>query len=86
MKDLEIVNRYFGDSDELAQEMADVMFQDHWKKVPEKEKENEALAKEFFYHGATQALGFLIMGGMPPWFLEEMEKQIRLVREVREGE
>jgi hypothetical protein len=83
VRDPEILNRLFGYSDELAQEMADVMFQDHWKKVKEPAKENEALAKEFFYHGATQALGFLIGGGMPPWYLDEMEKKIRVVREIR---
>ncbi len=84
MRDLDIVTRHYGYSHEVAREMADVMFQDYWKKV--KEPENEALAKEFFYHGATQALGFLITAGMPPWFLDELEKQIRIVKESRKGE
>lgn len=83
MGDLDILNRLFGFSHELSQEMADVMFQDHWQKVPDKDKENEALAKEFFCQGAAQALGFLICGGMPPWFLDEMEKQIGVAREIR---
>ncbi len=83
MRDLDIVTRYYRYSDELAQEMAEVMFQDHWKKVPEKDKENETLAKEFFYHGATQALGFLITAGMPPWHFDNLEKQIRMARESR---
>jgi hypothetical protein len=86
VRDPEIRNRLFGFSHELSQEMADVMFRDHWQKVPEKDKENEALAKEFFCHGAAQALGFLIGAGMPPWYLDEMEKKIRTVREIRKGE
>jgi len=84
VRDPEIRNRLFGYSHELSHEMADVMFQDHWKKVPE--KENEALAKEFFCQGAAQALGFLIGVGMAPWHLEEMEGEIRVVREMRTGE
>lgn len=83
LRDIDILTRLFGESHKLSEEMADVMFQDHWKKVPEKEKENVALAKEFYCKGAAQALGFLIGGGMPPWFLDEMEKQIRVVREIR---
>ncbi|HLB72064.1 MAG TPA: hypothetical protein VJJ51_13570 [Candidatus Methanoperedens sp.] len=85
MRDPDISAQHYGYSHEVAQEMAEVMFQDHWKKVKEPGKENEALAKEFFYHGATQALGFLISAGMPPWFLDNLEKQIRVVKEIRRG-
>jgi hypothetical protein len=83
MIDPDIAAKYYGYSHDLAQEMAEVMFQDYWKKVKEPGKENEALAKEFFCHGATQTLGFLISGGMPPWHLDEMEGQIRVAREIR---
>jgi hypothetical protein len=86
VRDPEILARLYGYSQELSQEIADVIFQEHWKKVPEKEKENEALAKEFFCHGAALAMGFLICGGMPPWYLDEMEEQIRAAREIRKGE
>ena len=47
---------------------------------------DEILVKGCYLQGATSMLGLLISAGMPPWHLDDLEKQIRVVREIRRGE
>lgn len=69
--------KYFRRCDDIAEELLDLTFYGFWKKMKDKEISKEELAREFYIHGASSMLGFLISTGMPPPFLDDLKKAIR---------
>ena len=69
--------KYFRRCDDIAEELLDLTFYGFWKKMQDMEISKEELAREFYIHGASSMLGFLISMGMPPPFLDDLEEAIR---------
>lgn len=69
--------KYFRRCDDIAEELLDLTFYGFWKKMQDMEISKEELAREFYIHGASSMLGFLISMGMPPPFLDDLKEAIR---------
>ncbi len=69
--------KHFRRCDDIAEELLDLTFYGFWKKMQDMEISKEELAREFYIHGASSMLGFLISTGMPPPFLGDLDEAIR---------